>query len=219
MAQAFSKSQFVGYDFHALLGTDDDGFAHGSFARFFNSANARPARRPSLVEVESSSLAWSVRPSSKAVNQRRKRQVIRRQLGNSLGDFFHFHVAQNSTPSRACGATDVPRTLTREYPAIVRFCVVFAGSPLGPAAGRHSRRPPWAKLKLATPAIANVECDAASSPKRSPPPATRRSRPIAGPCRRAASTPRSTAICRPHTATRRRRSVPSRPQRGGSVWW
>ena len=87
----------------------------------------------------------------------------------------------------------------------------FAGSPLGPAARRHSPRPPWAKLKLATPAIANVECDAASSPKRSPPPATRRSRPLAGPCRRAASTPRSTAICRPHTATRRRRSVPSRP--------
>ena len=56
-----------------ILGTDDDGFAHGSFARFFNSANARPARRPSLVAVELSSLAWSVRPSSKAVNQRRKR--------------------------------------------------------------------------------------------------------------------------------------------------
>ena len=30
--------------------------AHASFARFFNSANARPARRPSLVAVESSSL-------------------------------------------------------------------------------------------------------------------------------------------------------------------
>ena len=29
-----------------------DRFAHGSFARFFNSANARPARRPSLVAVE-----------------------------------------------------------------------------------------------------------------------------------------------------------------------
>jgi len=46
--------------------------AHGSFARFFNSANARPARRPSLVAVESSSLAWSARPASNAVNQRRK---------------------------------------------------------------------------------------------------------------------------------------------------
>ena len=30
---------------------------YGSLARFFNSANARPARRPSLVAVESSSLA------------------------------------------------------------------------------------------------------------------------------------------------------------------
>ena len=47
--------------------------AHGSFARFFNSANARPARRPSLVAVESSSLAWSARPATNAVNQRRKR--------------------------------------------------------------------------------------------------------------------------------------------------
>ncbi len=47
--------------------------AHSSFPRFFNSANARPARRPSLVAVESSSLAWSARPASNAVNQRRKR--------------------------------------------------------------------------------------------------------------------------------------------------
>ena len=46
---------------------------HVSFARFFNSANARPARRPSLVAVESSSLAWSARPASNALNQRRKR--------------------------------------------------------------------------------------------------------------------------------------------------
>ena len=51
----------------------DDGFAHGSFVRFFNSANARPARRPSLVAVESSSSAWSERPASNAVNQRRNR--------------------------------------------------------------------------------------------------------------------------------------------------
>jgi hypothetical protein len=43
-------------------------FAHGSFARFFNSENARPARRPSLVAVESSSSAWSVRAASNAVN-------------------------------------------------------------------------------------------------------------------------------------------------------
>ena len=35
------------------------GVGYGSFARFFNSANARPARRPSLVAVELSSLAWS----------------------------------------------------------------------------------------------------------------------------------------------------------------
>jgi hypothetical protein len=49
------------------------GYSLGSFARFFNSANARPARRPSLVAVESSSLAWSVRPASNAVNQRRNR--------------------------------------------------------------------------------------------------------------------------------------------------
>jgi hypothetical protein len=56
-----------------ILGTGDDGFAHGSFARFFNSANARPARRPSLVAVESSSSPWSVRPASNALNQRRKR--------------------------------------------------------------------------------------------------------------------------------------------------
>ena len=48
-------------------------FAYGSFARFFNSANARPARRPSLVAVESSSSAWSARPGSNALNQRLKR--------------------------------------------------------------------------------------------------------------------------------------------------
>ena len=47
--------------------------AHGSFARFFDRENARPANRPSLVAVESSSSAWSVRPVSNAVNQRRKR--------------------------------------------------------------------------------------------------------------------------------------------------
>jgi non-heme chloroperoxidase len=46
---------------------------YGSFARFFNSANARPARRPSLIAVESNSLAWSLRPASNAANQRRKR--------------------------------------------------------------------------------------------------------------------------------------------------
>src|SRR6516165_11258812 len=51
----------------------DDGFAHSSFERFFNSANARPAKRPSLVAVESSSSAWSERPASNAMNQRRKR--------------------------------------------------------------------------------------------------------------------------------------------------
>ena len=51
----------------ATLGT------YGSFARFFNSAIARAARRPSLVAVESSCLAWSVRPASNAVSQRRKR--------------------------------------------------------------------------------------------------------------------------------------------------
>ena len=103
-----------------ILGTDDDGFAHGSFARFFNSANARPARRPSLVALEfellgavCAALLESGEPAAEAG------ELIRRQLGNSLGDFFDFHVAQYSTPSCACGATDVPRTLTREYPAIV----------------------------------------------------------------------------------------------------
>ena len=36
---------------------------------------------------------WSVRPASNAMNQRRKAvELIRRQLGHSLGDFFHFHV-------------------------------------------------------------------------------------------------------------------------------
>jgi hypothetical protein len=54
-------------------------------------------------------------------------ELIRRQLGNSLGDFFHFHVAQYSTPSRACGATDVPQTVTREYPAIVRSQAITRG--------------------------------------------------------------------------------------------
>ena len=46
---------------------------HRSLARFFNSAKVRPAKRPSLVAVELSSSAWSVRPASNAVNQRRKR--------------------------------------------------------------------------------------------------------------------------------------------------
>jgi hypothetical protein len=55
--------------------------AHGSFARFFNSANARPAKRPSLVAVESSSLVWSVRPASNALNQWRNRA---RWSGGSL---------------------------------------------------------------------------------------------------------------------------------------
>src|SRR5215469_2592590 len=59
------------------------GYSLGSFARFFNSANARPARRPSLVAVESSSSAWSARPASNAVNQRRNR-----------ASFFDFHGAQ-----------------------------------------------------------------------------------------------------------------------------
>ena len=40
---------------------------HGSFARFFNSAKVRPAKRPSLVAVELSPPAWSVGPASKAV--------------------------------------------------------------------------------------------------------------------------------------------------------
>ena len=51
----------------------DRSLAHGSFARFFNSANVRPAKRPSLVAVESNSSAWSLRPASNAVNHRRKR--------------------------------------------------------------------------------------------------------------------------------------------------
>ena len=73
-------------------------FSHGSFARFFNSANARPARRPSLVAVESSCSAWSVRPASNAVNQRRKRASrFDGSLAMASGDFFDFHVAQYST--------------------------------------------------------------------------------------------------------------------------
>jgi hypothetical protein len=72
----------------------DDGFTHGSFARFFNSANARPARRPSLDAVVSSSSAWLVRPASNAV---KAGELIRRQLGNSIGDFFDFHVPHYRT--------------------------------------------------------------------------------------------------------------------------
>jgi len=42
-----------------------DRFAHGSFARFFNSANARPARRPSLVSgVELLGVVCAVRLES-----------------------------------------------------------------------------------------------------------------------------------------------------------
>ena len=47
--------------------------AHGSFARFFNSANARPARRPSLVAVEFELLGVVGAARLNAVNQRRKR--------------------------------------------------------------------------------------------------------------------------------------------------
>jgi hypothetical protein len=60
-----------------------DRITHGSFARLFNTANARPARRPSLVAVGE--------PAAEAS------ELIRRQLGNSFGDFFDFHVAQYST--------------------------------------------------------------------------------------------------------------------------
>jgi hypothetical protein len=66
------------------------GYSLGSFARFFNSANARPARRPSLVAVESSSSAWSVQCGEPAAESS---ELIRRQLGNSFGDFFDFHGA------------------------------------------------------------------------------------------------------------------------------
>jgi hypothetical protein len=39
-------------------GSDDTyKMTHGSFARFFNSASARPARRPTFVAAESSSSA------------------------------------------------------------------------------------------------------------------------------------------------------------------
>ena len=71
---------------------------YGSLARFFNSANARPARRPSLTAVESSSFEWSPaaglecrKPAAEAG------ELIRRQLGDGFGDFFHFHAGQYST--------------------------------------------------------------------------------------------------------------------------
>jgi hypothetical protein len=47
--------------------------------------------------VESSPSAWSARPASKAVNQRRAGELIRRQLGNGFSDLFDFHVAEDST--------------------------------------------------------------------------------------------------------------------------
>jgi hypothetical protein len=76
----------------------DDGFAQGSLARFFNSANARPARRPSLVAVESSGSAWSLRPRLECGEPAAETgELVRRQLGNGFGDFFDFHVAQYGT--------------------------------------------------------------------------------------------------------------------------
>jgi hypothetical protein len=66
-----------------------------------------------LLGVVCAALLESGKPAAEAG------ELIRRQLGNSLGDFFDFHVTEYSTLSRACGATDEPRTLTREYPAIV----------------------------------------------------------------------------------------------------
>ena len=72
-------------------------FAHGSFARFFNSANARPARRPSLVAVELSSARDRAARLERGEPAAEAGELIRRQLGNSFGDFFYFHVAQYST--------------------------------------------------------------------------------------------------------------------------
>ena len=74
----------------------DDSFAHDSFARFFNLANARPARRPSLVAVESSCVVGAAclecdEPAAEAG------ELIGWQLGDNFGDFFDFHVAQYST--------------------------------------------------------------------------------------------------------------------------
>jgi hypothetical protein len=64
-----------------------------------------------LFAVVSSSSAWSVRRASNAMNE-----LIRRQLGNSFGDFFDFHVAQYSTAGaslsdgkESCGRTVVTK--------------------------------------------------------------------------------------------------------------
>ena len=66
--------------------------------RFFNSANARPARRPSLVAVESSGSAWSLRPRLEFGEPAGETgELVRRQLGNGFGDFFDFHGAQYGT--------------------------------------------------------------------------------------------------------------------------
>ena len=66
--------------------------------RFFNSANARPARRPSLVAVESSGSAWSLRPRLECGEPAAETgELVPRQLGNGFGDFFDFHVAQYGT--------------------------------------------------------------------------------------------------------------------------
>ena len=74
------------------------GVGYDSLARFFNSAKARPARRPSLVAVEFELLGvvGAARlecgePAAEAG------ELIRRQLGDSFGDLFDFHAAQYST--------------------------------------------------------------------------------------------------------------------------
>ena len=72
-------------------------FPQGSFARFFNSAIARPARRPSLVAVEFEFFGVVVATRLECGKPAAETgELIRRQLGDSFGDLFNFHAAQYS---------------------------------------------------------------------------------------------------------------------------
>src|SRR5919108_5991147 len=71
---------------------------HGSFARFFNSANAAAGEASEfsrsgvgLLGVLGAVCLECDEPAAEAG------ELIRRQLGNSFGDLFDFHVAQYST--------------------------------------------------------------------------------------------------------------------------
>src|SRR5215471_15617867 len=100
VSENFKVRRWIGFLFFRIKKSSGgegrcSGYSLGSFARFFNSANARPARRPSLVAVESSSSAWSVRPGLECGEPATESgELIRRQFGNSFGDFFDFHGAQ-----------------------------------------------------------------------------------------------------------------------------